>query len=170
MHTITRFPIYALLLAALLFQLVLAPHVRLFGAEPDMITLFVIFFAIFLGADRGFEVGVAAGFLKDVFALDIFGINMLVLGATGLLAGVVNTRFLRESRLSDFLLVFLFTVFSMACHFSVSGLLIRSSAMRLGEYLFASAIPVGLYTGLISIPIFAKCIEAFALQSTEDLL
>jgi len=169
-YKVTRFPLYATLFIALIFHLTLARYIAIGGTEPDLLAILVIFFSIFLGPYRGLETGIVAGLLKDIFALDIFGINALVLGATGFLAGALNSKFFRESKRSNFLLVFLFTLFSMVMHFALNALFTRYTSVGLTEYMFASAIPVSLYTSIISVPVFLKCIDLFGLKLGEDLL
>ena len=170
MHTVGRAPIYATILAALFFQLVLGRYIAIAGAQPDLVLVFVIFFSVFLGGGRGLETGVVAGFLKDVFSLDVFGMNALVLGLTGLAAGYLSAKFFRESKRTHFFLTFFFALFSMALTWSLGRSFSGSQTIGLAEYLAVSAIPSSLYTAAISVPVFLKCIDLYGLRQDEEFL
>ena len=117
MRKIGRLQIYVILTIALLVHLTLLDHIKICGIKPDIMIIPVIFFGLFLGAGKGLESGLAAGILKDLFALDFFGINACIFGITGFLAGVLGTKFSRESKKTQSLLVIILTAFSMTLHY-----------------------------------------------------
>ena len=170
MHKINRFQALLILLAALFLHLTLLNYIKIFGAEPDLMLICVVFFALFFGPGAGFESGIAAGFLKDIFTLDFFGINAFTLGVTGLVAGVLNEKFSKESGHTQFVLVGLFTIFSMSVHFAFITLFSKSMALNFIEFLTTSAIPSSVYTALVGLPIFAKFIGIYNLKELEGLL
>jgi len=159
-----------LMLAAVLLHLTVLHRVRIFGASPDLVSALVIFFALFCGPKKGLEAGLAGGLLKDLFSADIFGVNMLVLGITGLTVGALNAKFFKESRTTQFYIVLIFVFLSMAFHFKISVLAAELHGIAFSDYLMHSIVPSGLYTALVSIPIFSKLIAVYGLREPDDLL
>lgn len=170
MYKVGRLKVYCILLMALLVQVTILGHFRILGARPDLMVVCVTFFGLFFGRTAGLETGIAAGFLTDLFSLDYFGINMFVYGITGLLAGSLRYSFVRESKRSQALLVFFCTAFAMCLHYCLASSFSRSVSFGLPEYLMACIVPVGLYTAVVSIPVFMKFIDMYRLKEQEDLL
>ena len=170
MYPVNRPRMYLVLFAALFLQCTLAGYVAVGGVRPDLVILSVIFFGLFLGRSAGLEAGAVAGLMTDLFSLDYFGINMVVYGITGLLAGSLRSSFARESKRSQVLLVFVCTAFAMCVHFAVASAFSRSISLGFLEYLKACVLPAGIYTALVSIPIFMKFMKMYSLKEQDDLL
>lgn len=171
MYKITRPHIYLIVLTALFIHLTILRHIKIFGARPDILLLFVIFFGLFLGPARGLESGLVAGFLEDIFTVDIFWVNTLIFGTVGFLAGVLKMKFYKESKMTQLLLVFAVTIVAMSLRYMAASLLIQYIRTSFSEYFFSSIIPVSIYTCLVSIPIFSKFIAIYNLrEEDEDLL
>lgn len=170
MYTVKRLPIYAALFFALILQMTVLNYLRIFGAAPDLLLITVIFFGLFFGAGAGLESGIIAGILKDVFALDFFGINMFICALTGLLAGALNTKFSREAKSTQFVLTLSFTAFSMISRILLASVFSRFHMLYFWEYIFASVLPVSLYTAAVSIPVFARFIAIFNLRTREEFI
>lgn len=170
MRKVSRAHVLIILVAALFLQLTVLEYIKIFGAEPDLMLICVIFFALFFGRGCGFESGIAAGFLRDIFALDFFGINAFTLGITGFVAGMLNEKFSKESGRTQLVLVGFLTIFSMSVHFMFVALFSKSMALNFMEFLAISAIPSSVYTALVSLPVFAKFIDIYNLKELEDLL
>ena len=171
MHKIKRPHICLIILAASFIHLTVLNYIKILGAVPDILLLFVVFFGLFLGPRMGFESGLAAGFLEDIFSVGIFWVNTLIFGAVGLLAGVTKMKFFKESKLTQALLVFTITIFAMSLRYMSASLLMRPIKISFFEYLFSSIIPVSIYTCLVSIPLFSKFIGIYNLrEDPEDLL
>jgi len=69
-YKIKRLNIYFVLALALFLQVTVLNYVKISGTKPDLMLICVIFFGLFLGGGAGFEAGIIAGLLKDIFALD----------------------------------------------------------------------------------------------------
>lgn len=165
-----RFEIYMALFAALAIHLTVLSYFRISGARPDLILLLVIFFALFLGGRMGLEIGIAAGLLKDIFAFDIFGVNMFILGMTGLLAGALNTKFFKEARGTQVMLVFAFSIFSMVLHYILATAVLRYVNLGLFDYLASSIIPASIYTAAAAFFLFPWLIELYGFQERRQFL
>ncbi len=170
MRKIKRSWIFFLLLIALFLQITILNHLKIFGAKPDIILICVVFFGLFLGSSAGLGAGVAAGLLIDIFVLDFFGINALIYGVTGFLAGLLSTKVFKESKKTEFAIVFFFTVFSMSLHFVLVSAFSRSLNLGYLEYFYSSVIPAGLYTSIVAVPIFVKFIDMYGLKELQGLL
>ena len=170
MYKIARLQIYLILVVALFLQGGILNHLKILGAKPDLLAIAVIFFGLFLGPAAGLESGFAAGLLKDIFALDFFWINAIILGLTGLVVGAINTQFFKESKRADFIFVFLFTIFAMSLHYIIVSIFSSSMALEFPEFFINSIIPTAIYTGLVSIPIFVKLLDIYNLKEAEDYL
>ncbi len=170
MYKIGRTQIYLILLAALALQAGPLGYVRISGARPDILLACVVFFGLFLGPAAGFESGLAAGLLKDIFALDFFWINALILGVTGLFAGGVSAKFFKESKRTELLIVTVFNAFAMSIHFLIVSILPGPLALEFGEFFLSSVIPASIYTGVLSVPVYRWLISFYNLKETEDYL
>lgn len=165
-----RAHLYFLLLSALLIHLTLLSHVRFLGAAPDLMLIIVIFFALFFGPGPGLEAGLAAGILKDMFTPDFFGMNAVACAVTGLVVGMLNEKFYRESKMTQFILVISFTAFCQSLHYMLISVVSKNLALTFPEYLVTSVLPVSVYTGLIALPVFMKLIDLYDLRHLEELL
>ena len=170
MYKIARLQIYLILLVALFLQGGIVNYITIFGAKPDLLLMCVLFFGLFLGPAAGLESGFAAGLLKDIFALDFLCINVVILGATGFIAGVVSTQFFKESKRMDFIFVFSFTIFSMLCHYAVVAIISNSMALDFSDFFMHSVIPTAIYTGLVAIPVYVKFLDIYNLKEAEEYL
>lgn len=170
MHTIGRPARYCILLIALLVHCTLLEHVRVWGAAPDVMLACVIFFGLFLGPAAGLESGIAAGLMKDVFALDYFGINMFIFALIGLVAGSLSGKLSRESKRLRALAVFFLTAASMALHFILSSVFSQAQPLRFPEYFMSSVVPASAYTAVVSVFIFLKLADRYGLKDSEEYL
>jgi rod shape-determining protein MreD len=143
---------------------------RIFGAVPDLALVCVSFFGFYLGAAAGLEAGVAAGVMADIYSLDYLGINTLVYAAAGFAAGALGSGFSGGSKRTAALAVFIATVVSMCLRYAVASSISGGVNFGFGEYAFTCVLGAGLYTALVSVPVFAKFSGAFRLQDEDDLL
>lgn len=170
MHKISRLQIYFALALALLIQLTVLDHIKIFGAKPALMLTLVIFFGLFLGRGMGLEIGLAAGFASDLFTLDLLGINALIFALTGFLAGMLGAQLSRESKRTQGLTVLILTALAMILHFIIVSMLSRWSYLDLDEYIIGSAIPTSVYTAAVSIPVFFKLSSVYDLDRREEYL
>ena len=170
MYKVGRFGVYSAIFSALLLQVTVLNHVKIFGAKPDILLISAVFFGLYLGTAAGFETGLAAGILADIFSLDYFGVNAAVFAMTGFAAGAFGSKFFKEARLTQFLLVFSFGVFSMSLHFAYVSAFSKYLILTFPEYLFSSVLPASLYTAVVSVPLFSKFIGIYNLKESEEFL
>jgi len=169
-YKVKRANIYLVLLAMLFLHLTVLNYVKIFGAEPDLMLICVVFFGLFLGTSAGLEIGLIAGALKDIFALDFLGINAFIFGLVGVLAGAVSMKFSKESKMAQLIVVFSFTIFSMSLHFVLFSIFSKGVNFSFSENLIASIMPTAIYTSLVSIPIFSRFVNSYNLRGIEEFL
>ncbi len=170
MHKIGRLGAYMLLASAMLLHLTVLNRVKVFGAEPDLVLILVIFFALFGGARMGLEMGSVAGMLKDLFSCDTFGMNLIALGFTGFAIGILNAKFFKESKRTQAIIIFSSTIFALVIHYVLLTTLSDYSHLGLLDYIMSSIAPVSIYTVLAAMPIFSRLINLYHLNEPEDLL
>ena len=158
------------MIAAFLIQLLFLDYAKIAQAKPDLMALLVIFFSIFFGPGIGFEAGFVSGLLKDIYSLDIFGVNTLTLSLTGLFAGIVSPKFFRESKLTQAMLVFIFSALYLIIHCFAALLILKITYVSLPEYLFSLILPSSLYTTVVSFFIFPILINRYRLKKNEEYL
>lgn len=161
---------YAVLLISAFLQLTVLDYISVLGVKPDIMLVSIVFFGLFFGSSAGLEAGLVSGIIQDIFVLDFFGINMIVLGVTGFVAGAINEKVFKESPLTRTILVLFFVLFSMSMHFIAASFLSRYINLAFSEYFANSIVSASIYTGLISIPILSRLIDMFAVKDMEELL
>ena len=165
-----RYSLYIILIAAFLIQLLFLDHIKIASAKPDLLVLLVVFFAIFFGPGTGAEAGFVSGLFKDTYSLDIFGVNIVLLSLTGLIAGMLSPKLFRESKLTQVLLVFASSVLYMIIHYFVSSLILKITYVTLPEYLYGLILPSSFYTATLSIIIFPALINIYRLKENAEYL
>ncbi len=170
MYKISRFHIYLMIILALLIHLTVLNRIRVFGSAPDLGLVLVIFFGLFLGEGAGLESGLVSGFLRDIFALDYFGINTCLMGIVGLMAGLLANKFAKDTRVTQLTLVFYFTMLSMMTHFAVFASFSRMVNLGFIEYLTSSAVPSSIYTSVVSVPIISRLVAIYGLKESEEFI
>ena len=161
---------YFVLLLIFFLQVTILGAIKILGAAPDLGALFIIFIAIFFGWETGLESGFVFGVLKDIYSVDIFGVNTFTLAITGFLAGALSPKLFRDSKMTQASIVFIFTLFSFFVHYMITSAISNISYISLSEYLFASFIPVSLYTALVSFFAFPFLIDRFGLKENAEYL
>lgn len=84
------------IVAAIVAQVVFAPHLALFGAVPSFPVLVVITLAIVEGPEAGAVSGFAAGLALDLLGASPVGVWALVLVVVGYVAGLLQENLFAE--------------------------------------------------------------------------
>ena len=117
MYPINRLRIFLMLYAFVLLESSLFRGLRVFGAVPDISVVYVIFFGLFCGPRVGLEVGLAAGFFKDVMGVGVFGADTLLFGLVGLVCGALSEKVYRENVLTQVIAAFVAGLVVSRFHF-----------------------------------------------------
>ena len=88
----------SLVVAVVIVQVAVFPHLRLFGVVPDLGLLLAVAVGYEEGPEEGALVGFAAGFGFDLFLETPVGLNALVYGLVGYGAGILESGLFRSPR------------------------------------------------------------------------
>lgn len=161
---------YTILILAFLLQLMFLDNIKISGSKPDLLIALVVFFAIFFGPGAGVEAGLVSGLLKDTYSLDIFGVNVVLLSLVGFIVGSLGPKLFRESKLTQLLLVFTFSVLYMIVHYFVSSFILKITYITLPDYLYSLILPSSFYTAMLSVLLFPILINIYRLKENAEYL
>jgi rod shape-determining protein MreD len=94
---IRRIRLFLVVVMLVVIQTTVFPHLRVFGAAPDLCLLLTIAVAYEDGPDTGAIVGFASGFAVDLFLSSPLGVSALSFAIIGYLVGVFQGGMLRPS-------------------------------------------------------------------------
>ena len=77
---------------------------------PNIFVIYVLFIGLFCNNKAGIVYGAAIGLLLDLFVGKKVGISAVMLGAVGLIGGLFDKNFSKESRLTIMVMVVVCTV------------------------------------------------------------
>jgi rod shape-determining protein MreD len=89
------------LLGSLVLQSTLLEEFKVAGVKPDLLLVFVVFWALFHGKREGAKMGFIFGLAEDLFMSKFIGLNILCKMAVGYMVGAMENKF--------------FTAFSCSC-------------------------------------------------------
>lgn len=119
MHRINTFIICLIFILFFLLESTVLNRLSVYGASPQLLIIFVIFSGLFYGVSAGLGTGLAAGLLKDIMGIGIFGLNIVIFGTLGLVAGFLSDKVYRENILTQIVIssaaAYLISGFSIPC-------------------------------------------------------
>lgn len=127
-------------------------HFTLRGVGPDLLLIFVVFYAIIYGSRKGFSYGFLCGLLEDLYVGRFIGMNALSKGLTAYVIGKLEVNVFKDNLLVGFGGVVLATVFN-----SILMLLIALLSMPhlvLDKSMLLDLSGQLVYNGLLSIPFY----------------
>ena len=127
------------LLAAILLQTALAPHLRLLGAYPDFALIIVVCVALVKGAETGAVFGFLTGLISAIALMEPFGLSAFVFVLIGYLAGRYAETADLPAGVAPLLTVFIATL--------VAGVL-----LAMAQFLLAREVPLGFFFGRVLLP------------------
>ena len=83
---------------------------RIFGVMPYVFVIFTLFIGLFYNKIAGVTYGIFFGILLDLFIGKKVGISAMMLGIVGLIGGIFDKNFSKESRLTIMVMVFVSTI------------------------------------------------------------
>ncbi|MCM8801623.1 MAG: rod shape-determining protein MreD [Candidatus Omnitrophica bacterium] len=99
-----------LIIILVLFEAVALDYLKLFSTKPDLLLAMVLIWAIFLRPTDAFKLGVLAGFLKDLFSENIFGINTLLFPCWVWVSLQLSKRIAVDNHFIRMLLLFILSI------------------------------------------------------------
>ena len=144
-----------LVCAAVLLQTTVFSWFKLWMIKPDIITIIVLYAALWKGPTRGAAVGFTGGIIEDIFLYvssgSLLGANAFAKVVTGFLFGLLRKRFSINSVRFQIISSFAATLLSQLLFFFLSGICgLGRSTNALGHVLF----PVSAYNAVLAPFIF----------------
>ena len=127
------------LLAAVLLQTAVAPHLRLLGAHPDFALIAVVCVALVKGSETGAVFGFLTGMLTAIALMEPFGLSAFVFVLIGYFAGRYAETADLPAGLAPLLTVFAAT-------------LVANVLFAMAQFLLAREVPLGFFLGRVLVP------------------
>lgn len=124
------------------------------GNIPDLVLIFVVFFALLNGSARNAAVyGFLCGLLEDLYIGRFIGLNALSKGITAYIIGILEGRVFKENLFVGIISVMIGTFINSLCLLILS--LISYNVFHLDINIFPSIGYQTIYNILLAIPIYA---------------
>ncbi len=123
------------------------------GSIPDLMLIFVVFFALFNGSKNAAIYGFLCGLLEDLYMGRFIGMNALAKGATAYLIGNLEGSVFKENLLVGIITVIVGTVINGIFMFILS--LLTFHVFHFDFNLFTSIWYQSIYNILLAAPIYA---------------
>ncbi|NLJ73156.1 MAG: rod shape-determining protein MreD [Syntrophomonadaceae bacterium] len=124
------------------------------GAIPNMLLIFVVFYALLNGKRKNAAIyGFLCGLLEDLYIGRFIGINALALGITAFLIASVEGRVFKENLLVGIITVIVGTIINSVILFLLS--LISYKLLNLDTGIFINMWYQSLYNLFLAVPIYA---------------
>lgn len=149
-----RFPIFgfSILLISFILQTTLVPHLKIFGAQPDLILVVVAAYAFIHGSAGGSIGGFFGGLLQDMVLIRNMGFNALCKTIVGYLAGLVERTVFAESILLPVVAIFLASLLHETIYLSFSVFL--GEVVPLDLSLWRIVIPSAIYNAILTLLVY----------------
>lgn len=141
-----------ILVFAFILQTTLIQYIELWNVKPNLIIVIIISLALIRGSVKGAVIGLCGGILMDLFLAKGFGLNSLLCMYIGIIAGLISTRFVKES----YFVATLFT-FLLSFVYELSFFFLRFYIWGETQFLFFiknTIIPQSIYNCILVIPIY----------------
>ena len=92
--------------------------------QPQLLTLLIVFFNLYLGVRYGLYTAVLAGLIVDSFSTSVFGLNLVSFIVVGYMTTFLRKYvYYRGSRLSRLILVFIILIIDFGCRLILHAML-----------------------------------------------
>jgi len=122
------------------------------GVVPDLILIFVVFFAIINGSRTGFGYGFLCGLFEDLYLGRFIGMNALAKGLSAYLIGKLEVNVFKDNLMVGFGGVLLATVFNSILMLLLA--LITMPDLAIDKFILLDLSGQLVYNGLLSIPFY----------------
>ncbi len=158
--TVGKYVLFILIPLAL--QTSLFSHLSLFGVIPNLVLITTVCYGLLQGFRSGLYFGLLAGLCLDLAGSGVLGINIIILGLLGFVAG-----YLERLVFKGYLVIPLCTVLAgtvIAELFSYTILLSFGWRIEFLSFLGATLLPLCLYNLVLTAPVY------FGLKKGLDLI
>lgn len=141
------FPIVGLFLQSTFFRIY-----TINGALPDLVLVFVIFYALMNNAHKAWKYGFLCGVLEDLYLGRFIGMNALAKGITAYVIGILQGNVFKENLAVGLLSVFIGTILNTLCMLLIS--LVAYQAFHLNWGILPNLLYQAMYNLLLSAPLY----------------
>lgn len=96
------------------------------GIKPNLFIIFILFIGLFLGKIYGLTLGTIFGLVLDLIIGKRIGLNAIMLGMCGLIGGILDKSFSKDSRITFMLMTIAVTIFGEIVNYTLQILLISA--------------------------------------------
>ncbi len=140
---------YVVFLVLFLLQFSCFPFFTLFGAVPDLLSILIVFYALYVKKQKLLLFALAVGFCNDIFSSNYFGISMVGMWLAAHFLYFLVRKFPQEYLIARVLLIGMFTM-SYQC-IVLFLMMIVDRSLRPWEFLATAMLPVVFYTMMCAI-------------------
>lgn len=144
--------LFLLPFTAIFFQSTVINAYSLRDALPDLVLVFVVFYALMNQAGKSAFYGFLCGLLEDLFMGRFIGMNALAKGITGYIIGRLQGHVFKENLLVGIIAVLLGTVINSLLLFLLS--VIVFDVFNINLNIIGTILMQSLYNILISAPLY----------------
>lgn len=139
---------FLVLLVSFIVQTTIIPHLRVFGAQPDLILIVVVTYAFIQGPNAGSIAGFFGGILQDLVLIRGVGLNVLCKTIMGYLGGLVERALFADNIVLIMIAIFVATILNQLIY---AGLIFLLGEKVLFWSTFTGLIiPSALYNALLA--------------------
>jgi rod shape-determining protein MreD len=137
---------------AIFLQSTLFAGISMKGTVPDIVLIFITFFALLNGSRKGTIYGVLCGLFEDLYMGRVIGINALSKGLVAFIVGKLQGNVFKENILVGIMMAVIATLIN-----SVLVILITAISLKLINFdmqIMISVFYQTIYNSIIAIPIY----------------
>lgn len=148
-----------------LLQVNLFSWFKIAGVMPNLFVIFILFIGLFFSRGLGIAYSVIFGFLLDLFIGKKIGISAVMFGFVGLIGGIFDKNFSKESRMTIIIMVMVTTcVYELGSY--ILGYFINGYSFEILQFIKLLLIEI-LYNGMITI-IFYPLMQNLGYKIEEE--
>lgn len=96
------------------------------GIKPNLFIIITLITGLFLGKVYGFSVGITYGICLDLLIGKRIGINAIMLGVSGLIGGILDKNFSKDSRIQLMIMSLVVTLISEIVFYSIQIVILNA--------------------------------------------
>ncbi len=140
------------MIVTFVIQSTILQYVEILNVKPNLLIIFVVFFALLRGSVEGGIIGLCAGLLMDLLAAKVFGVHSLLGLYIGVVIGYFNQQIFKESNIVAIFLVVICTFSYEVLYFFFSIFIWEESNLLFA--LINIIIPETIYNAFLAIPLY----------------
>lgn len=142
------------LFGSLILESTLLEEFKVAGAKPDLLLIFVVFWALFYGKVEGAKLGFIFGLAEDLFVSRFIGLNVLCKMGVGYLVGMMENKFFKENFLVPAFTLFVATIINNIFYLAI--IQVAGVGQNLAVFIWEATIPTAIYNACLSFLFYGK--------------